>query len=151
AICRTLGSAAAVRQRQLSGGLAAVLTPVRRNDAPAPVSTPTNPSARLDWQEPAGDPLPPELDHPPPGPRSPPVYRMDEPIVAQRIEPGWIAGEAGQPFAVRSLQSAGPKAAGAAIEEIGEVAPQVTAIQQVANSYLALLTPDAVYLVDQHA
>jgi DNA mismatch repair protein MutL len=27
----------------------------------------------------------------------------------------------------------------------------VTAVQQVANAYLALLTPEAVYLVDQHA
>jgi DNA mismatch repair protein MutL len=151
AIRRALGGAAAQRQRQLSGGLAAVLTPLRRAAEPPP--PPAEP--RLGWAEPEAELLPP-LDTPPPGRVSVPVFRMDEPLMLPRDTVAPVGSE--QPSAIRGPGPAG-QAGGTLTKadlrprtlDLAATPPQVTAIQQVANSYLALLTSDAVYLVDQHA
>jgi DNA mismatch repair protein MutL len=159
AVRRALGGAAAARQRQLSGGLAAAITPLKRNEAPpAPPARPT--TANLGWAEPEIDLLLPETDSLPPGQQSVPVFRMEEQLVVERAatpEPPSAVG--GGPWSAAAqtppLPPVMPQARaadpGLRTADLSQAPPQVTAIQQVANSYLALLTPDAVYLVDQHA
>ena len=161
AIRRGLGTAAVHRQRQLSGGLAGIVQPLRRTDKPAQPPHDDGPYT------------PPLLDAPPPGHVNVPVFDVGRPFVAPQrneelITTKPLRGDAAsqdnaeerlsgfnpavpKPADLSSLHLSALSALSGENSTVPTAAPHVTAIQQVANAYLALLTPEAVYLVDQHA
>jgi DNA mismatch repair protein MutL len=155
---RALGSAAAARQQQLKRGLASVVEPLR----PVPGRPAVAPAGMAD--EPYAGYLP-LLDPPPAGHAHVPVFSPAAPLV---FDTGGFTAEHTGSFAVVPPPLGAPEApeervsavaggqtsalaASATAAGLPAAAPHVTAVQQVASSYLALLTPEAVYLVDQHA
>lgn len=168
AVRRALGSAGSQRQAQFTRGLASVVQPLRHGpgdtlaaQAPVPADHAFSP---------------PLLDDPPPGHVNVPVFLPNEPLVHDRggltaenaedaegrvqsteykaqdapldatADAGWNTHQPRPDFT-----SAPALSAASALNDLPATAPRVTAVQQVANAYLALLTPEAVYLVDQHA
>jgi len=175
AVRRALGEAAAQRQRALTRGLAAVISPAAKPPAPAsaPPRTADDPS------------LDPET---PPGQRAVPLYEPHQPIAAPPAAPPLASGQGSEiPFPGRSRSAAPPhlgqlrpqqpsarpapaafaalpdaEAEGLALAaESSEVSPEEVStlaselglgvISQISDTYLVVTTPQAVYLIDQHA
>ncbi len=146
AIRRALGGAAGQRQQRLAAGLAGVVQP--RSGAPHAETAPgalEAPSDRMTAAPDGGDYLMEQTA--PPGRRAVPLYRE-----GQRLAGGGQREQVLRPAPLmpRQLDAGGPGSGGTdprPVEFTGE-APVIT---QIAGSFLAVATPDALYLIDQHA
>ena len=142
AIRRALGAAAGQRQQRLTAGLAGVIKP----SAHAPAGQSQSETAADETETGCSSDYILEQAAPP-GKRAIPVFtegqRLAMPGQAQVLRP------APQPDA--ALTSQPSQAAPGAIPGLtpGEGPPPV--ITQIAGSFLAVATPDALYLIDQHA
>lgn len=154
AVRRALGQAAAQRQRQLTRGLAAAVRESERQPAGRPPLIVGEPS--LEAEAPRGQ-------------RAIPVFRMDKPFTLPAAEPPPASAGAARdepraadspeleqsPAPGRRVRSAsGEEAAGASLAAALEATPaqlRFEATAQVAGTYLVFSTPEAVYIVDQHA
>jgi DNA mismatch repair protein MutL len=158
AVRRALGEAAAQRQRRLTHGLAAVV----------------HESESLGVEAEAADDGALLLEPPAPqGQRAIPVYRMDQPFVPptaaapaprrtipaqhpqlaeHQASSATEAAVAGPPpqRGIKDSIADEPQMPAAMISGAGQL-PACELTAQVAGTYLVLCTPDAVYLVDQHA
>jgi DNA mismatch repair protein MutL len=159
AVRRALGEAAARRQRQLTRGLAAVVRTSEGGEVELP---------------PLGDGEPALEREAPPGQRAIPVYRMDRPFVpptdaaAPPAPPGPREIDFPSPARDGTVFSASPETAseladsgahaGAMDSAHRNLSPSAAAslqryelTAQVAGTYFVICTPDALYVVDQHA
>jgi DNA mismatch repair protein MutL len=164
AIRRALGTAAGQRQQRLTAGLAGVIKPAQPGSSAVPSAAGLAPEDEQIAPD-GGDYI---LEQSaPPGQRAIPVYREGQRVVLpgqpaspppQRLDlidyPG--AGPAlGAAAASGTTATPGTEAQSAQAQPALDARPSLDGpapvITQIAGSFLAVATPDALYLIDQHA